>query len=226
MQWSGGVFDWAKTHNCEFGIEKFQLLDASKKLIPNPLNPRRRIPQPQQTLTLGEQCIPSKETVQFLGVLVDNKLNWKVQCTAALTKGQDWLIQFSKLTCMACGINAKYIQQLYLSITVPCMLYADLSHPTTEHRKKSKKQLQQTSSNKQTSFDPKESCNYDNQHNEDHSNRHLRSHGKPPPFPPPSWQTSPPHSHLPCHTPKLPPTTQTSCKHSRHTSQPACNTPT
>lgn len=108
MECNGGVFDWAKTHNCKFGVEKFQLLNASKKLIPNPLNPKRRIPQPRQALTLGEQCIPSKETAHFLGVMVDNKLNWKVQCTAALAKGQDWLIQFGRLARASHGINAKY----------------------------------------------------------------------------------------------------------------------
>ena len=124
MERDGGVFDWAKTHNCEFGVEKFQLLDASKKLIPNPLNPRRRIPQPRQALTLGEQRIPSKETARFLGVMVDNKLNWKAQCAAALTKGQDWLIQFGRLARASRRINAKYIRQLYLSIAVPRMLYA------------------------------------------------------------------------------------------------------
>jgi len=123
MQWSRGVFNWAKIDNCKFGMEKFQLLDASKKLIPNPLNPRRRIPQPQQTLTLGKQHIPLKETAQFLGVLVDNKLNWKVQCAATLAKGQDWLIQFRGLACASHGINTKYIWQLYLSIAVPHMLY-------------------------------------------------------------------------------------------------------
>jgi hypothetical protein len=62
MEQNGGVFEWAKTHNCEFGVEKFQLLDASKKLIPNPLNLKRRIPQPRQALILGKQRIPSKET--------------------------------------------------------------------------------------------------------------------------------------------------------------------
>jgi len=55
---------------------------------------------------------------------VDNKLNWKVQCTATLTKGQDWLIQCSRLTCTSHRINARYIWQLYLSIAVPHMLYA------------------------------------------------------------------------------------------------------
>jgi len=123
MECNRGIFNWAKSHNCEFGIEKFQSLNASKKLIPNLLNTKRRIPQPRQALTIGEQHIPSKETACFLGVMVDNKLNWKAQCAAALTKGQDWLIQFGRLARASCGINMKYIRQLYISIAVPHMLY-------------------------------------------------------------------------------------------------------
>jgi len=46
MNRTGGVFEWAKTHNCEFCIEKFQLLDAMKKQIPNPINSKERIPIP------------------------------------------------------------------------------------------------------------------------------------------------------------------------------------
>jgi hypothetical protein len=61
---------------------------------------------------------------KFLGVIVDNKLNWKGQCAAPATKGQDWLIQFSRLAWASQGINAKYTRQLYLSIAVPQMLYA------------------------------------------------------------------------------------------------------
>jgi hypothetical protein len=57
-------------------------------------------------------------------VVVDNKLNWKGQCAASLAKGQDWLIQFSRLAKTAHGIRAKFIQQLYLSIAIPRMLYA------------------------------------------------------------------------------------------------------
>jgi len=119
MNRPGGVFEWAKTHNCEFGIEKFQLLDAAKKRVPNPINPKERIPLPRQSLTLGNQRIQSKDTAQFLGVMVDNKLNWKAQCATALAKGQDWLIQFGRIARVSCGINAKYIRQLYLSIAVP-----------------------------------------------------------------------------------------------------------
>jgi ribonuclease HI len=119
-----GIFEWAKSHNCTFGIDKFQLLDLARKLVPHQLNPKKRVPIPRRTLILGAQRIPSKDTAKFLGVLVDNKLNWKSQCAAALAKGQDWLIQFGRLARTSQGINAKYIRQLYLAIAIPRMLYA------------------------------------------------------------------------------------------------------
>ena len=119
-----GIFAWAKRHNCTFGVDKFQLLDLTKKLIPHQFNPRRRIPVPRRALILGEQRIPSKETAKFLGVTVDNKLSWKAHCATALAKGQDWLIQFGRLARTTQGVNAKYIRQLYLAIAIPRMLYA------------------------------------------------------------------------------------------------------
>jgi hypothetical protein len=93
-----GVSAWARIHNCEFGMEKFQLLDMSRKTIPHTLNPRKRIQVPRHTLTLNNFHILSKETAKFLGIIVNNKMNWKGQCAAALMKGQDWILQFSRIT--------------------------------------------------------------------------------------------------------------------------------
>jgi hypothetical protein len=124
MNRANGIFFWAKIHNCEFGIERFQLVDSTKKLIPHPLNPRKKIPTPRSTLILGSQHIPSKESAKFLGVMVNNKMNWKGQYAAALAKGQDWLIQFSRIAHASKGIHAKHFRQLYISIVVPRMLYA------------------------------------------------------------------------------------------------------
>ncbi|KAF8228678.1 hypothetical protein L208DRAFT_1106444, partial [Tricholoma matsutake] len=118
-----GVFEWAELHNCVFGIKKFQLLDITKKLSPHPIDPRKRIPTSQSTLILRNQCILSKESARFLGVMVDNKLNWKGQYAAALSKGQDWIMQGSVYTLTSCGIHTEYFHQLYLSIAVPQMLY-------------------------------------------------------------------------------------------------------
>ena len=124
MNRTNGIFEWAKIHNCEFGVEKFQLLDITKKLVPNPINPKKKILTLRKALVLGNQRIPSKETARFLGVIVDNKLNWKGQCAAALAKGQDWIIHFSRIARASRGVHAKYLQQLYLSIAIPRMLYA------------------------------------------------------------------------------------------------------
>lgn len=119
-----GIFAWAKRHNCTFGVNKFQLLDLTRKLIPHQFNPRKRVPIPRRALILGNQHIPSKETARFLGVTVDNKLNWKAHCAVAFAKGQDWLIQFGRLARTTQGIKAKYMRQLYLAIAIPRMLYA------------------------------------------------------------------------------------------------------
>jgi Reverse transcriptase (RNA-dependent DNA polymerase) len=71
MNQTEGVFEWAKAHNCKFSIEKFQLLDITRKRVPHLINPKKRIPMPRQALMLGNQQIPSKETAKFLGVIVD-----------------------------------------------------------------------------------------------------------------------------------------------------------
>jgi len=124
MNRTDGIFAWAKTHNCEFGIEKFQLLDISRKNIPHTLNPKKRVQLPQRALMLGNHCIPSAETAKFLGVVVNNKLNWKAQGATALAKGQSWIIQFTRMTQVSCGTTARYVHKLYLTIAISHMLYA------------------------------------------------------------------------------------------------------
>lgn len=124
MNQTKGVFEWAREHNCGFGIEKFQLLDITRKMVPHPLNPRKCVPTPCHALILGNQCIQTSDTARFLGVIMDNKLNWKGQCAAALAKGQAWLIQFTRITRASSRATAKYVRKLYLSIAVPRMLYA------------------------------------------------------------------------------------------------------
>jgi ribonuclease HI/endonuclease/exonuclease/phosphatase family metal-dependent hydrolase len=124
MDKPNGIFDWATIHNCEFGVDKFQLLDFTRKTLPHPFNTRKRIPYPRKALKLKNRSIPSKDTARFLGVVLDNKLTWKEQGAAALAKGQDWIIRFQRIARTTKGVHAKYFRQLYLSIAVPRMLYA------------------------------------------------------------------------------------------------------
>ena len=49
------IFEWATLHNCEFSIDKFQLLDLTKKLVPCLFLTKKRVPTPHQALMLGTQ---------------------------------------------------------------------------------------------------------------------------------------------------------------------------
>ena len=89
-----GVLKWADDHNCMFGLEKFQLLDAARGTIPHPFMVRKRAPLPHPALIINGHQIESKSSVKYLGVHIDQGLQWKEQGAAALAKGQDWLIQF------------------------------------------------------------------------------------------------------------------------------------
>jgi hypothetical protein len=123
MMKMGGIFEWARDHNCEFGIEKFQLFDFSRQLTTHPLS-RKRVPIQRPSLQLGTQTIKSQTHVKFLGILVDNTLRWKEQHAAALAKGQDWVMQFARLAKPTKGVSRSNMRRLYLAVAVPRMLYA------------------------------------------------------------------------------------------------------
>jgi hypothetical protein len=71
MNREGGIAEWADTHNCSFGIEKFQLLDLTRRKVKDPLRPWKRIPVPRKTMVLNGQSIKS---VKFLGLHIDREL--------------------------------------------------------------------------------------------------------------------------------------------------------
>jgi len=123
MNRDGGVREWASTHNCSFGIEKFQLVDLSRRKIPDPFRPRKQIPIPRAALILNGQRIESTTTVKFLGMHIDRELRWKEQVAAALGKGQYWLGQCSRIARPSRGVSGQYMRRLYLMVAKPRMLY-------------------------------------------------------------------------------------------------------
>jgi len=124
MTREGGILDWALMHNCEFGVNKFQLLDFTKRRVPNPIATNKTMEVPRHALRFGNHRIVSSPTAKFLGIIIDNKLSWKPQIAAAIVKGQDWIIQFTRLSKLTHRLAAKYIRRLYLSVALPKMLYA------------------------------------------------------------------------------------------------------
>ncbi|CAA7269138.1 unnamed protein product [Cyclocybe aegerita] len=123
MERDEGVLEWATKHNCTFGIEKFQLLDAGRKKVENPLGVRKKVPMPCPTLVIRGQRIKPSTHIKFLGVNIDQELQWKEQGVAVIAKGSDWLAQFQRIAKPAGGVSFKHMRQLYLSVAIPRILY-------------------------------------------------------------------------------------------------------
>jgi hypothetical protein len=130
MEKENGIFAWAAEHNCSFGTNKFQLLDASRRREPDPDNPQKHIPIQRTSLLLRGLEIPSRPCIKLLGVQIDNELRWKQHGAIAIKKGQDWVIQFGRLSRASKGVATKYMRQLYTAVALPRMLYvADVFLP-------------------------------------------------------------------------------------------------
>ena len=104
MTREGGVLDWAASHNCEFGMEKFQLLDLTRRKIKDLNRPRKRIALPRCDLKLNGQIIKLSTVVKFLGIQIDRELRWKEQVAAVIGKGREWLRQCKRLAKTSGGV--------------------------------------------------------------------------------------------------------------------------
>jgi ribonuclease HI/endonuclease/exonuclease/phosphatase family metal-dependent hydrolase len=124
MEKADGVFQWADTHNCEFGVDKFQLLDCSRRREPNPAAGGKTRPLTRPDLLLRDQHIVSSTVVTFLGVRIDRELRWKAQADRMVAKGQAWVAQIHRIARVTRGVSPLLIRQLYLAVAIPRIFYA------------------------------------------------------------------------------------------------------
>jgi hypothetical protein len=124
MERTGRVFNWARTHNCKFGVAKFQLLDLTRKLMPHPTTPRRKALMERLDLQLGNRIIKSAPCIIFLGVQIDRELRWREQGAHAIAKGQEWVARMGRMARVSRGVTSNYLRQLYMAVALPRILYA------------------------------------------------------------------------------------------------------
>jgi len=71
--------------------------------------------------------IPIVIAHKFLGILLDQELQWKDHINLSMQKGMKWVTQYCRLARPSKGISAKYMWCFYIAIAMPKMLYvADL----------------------------------------------------------------------------------------------------
>lgn len=124
--WSreGGVAEWARNHNCNFGMPKTQLCDLTRRRVKHAFMLKKRVRMPRAPLVLveGVTVVP-ESVVNVLGLLIDDELRWKEQAAVAVAKGQDWLIQFGRLAKMGTGVSMVNMRRLWLAVAIPRIMY-------------------------------------------------------------------------------------------------------
>lgn len=109
----GGIYAWSNTHNSPLKHSKLALIDFAHK--------RSNRERPQLSLQ-GATVQPTAYT-KYLGILVDQHLDWKAQHAHAIEKGTKWAAQIRRIARPNWGITPKYARRLYISVALPRILY-------------------------------------------------------------------------------------------------------
>ena len=114
MTRDGGALQWAKEHNSKFELSKLALMDFAhqcKKLCRPPLQ-------------IADTLVTASKSVKYLGVYLDQHLNWKEQEAHATKKGLTWAAQVRRMVRPDWGLTPKFARRMYISVALPRILYA------------------------------------------------------------------------------------------------------
>ena len=109
MEREGGVSDWSRTHNSPLEYTKLALIDFA----------HRSSSKARTALHLLQRQIEPSTSTKYLGVIVDQSLNWKAQQVYAVGKGSKWVAQIRRLARPTWGITPKYARRLFISVALP-----------------------------------------------------------------------------------------------------------
>jgi Reverse transcriptase (RNA-dependent DNA polymerase) len=113
MTRENGIYDWSKTHNSPLEHSKLALIDFAHR------NNKKERPN----LTLPDTTLTPTVSTKYLGIMIDQHLDWKAQHANAIEKGSKWASQIRRITRPSWGITPKYARQLYIGVALPRILY-------------------------------------------------------------------------------------------------------
>jgi ribonuclease HI len=109
-----GCEDWARKHASKFAPKKYELVHLTRY-------PRRF--NIKQTLELPNITIHPSQSCKYLGIHLDQKLQWSRQADAAMTKAIKSITALNSLSGSTWGFSLGHLRQLYQAIVVPQLTY-------------------------------------------------------------------------------------------------------
>ena len=109
MTRQGGAIEWTEKHNSRFEYSKLSLIDFahhSKKINRPPL-------------TLPGCIIKPTTSMKYLGLILDQNLNWREQLAYVTGKGSKWAAQVRRVTRPTWGLTPRSARRLYIGVALP-----------------------------------------------------------------------------------------------------------
>ena len=108
-----GAINWAEKHNSPFEYTKLALIDFAHSSHTADRPP----------LELPSITIRPTTSTKYLGIILDQNLNWKEQMVYVQEKGLKWAAQICRATRPSWGLMPKAARKLYIGVVIPRILY-------------------------------------------------------------------------------------------------------
>ena len=108
-----GIYQWTKDHNSPIKHSKLAPINFVHR------NNRKERPD----LVLPNSTIKPTTSAKYLGIMLNQHLNWKVQQVFVVEKGSKWTAQIKCITNTSWGIMPRYARHLYIRVALPRILY-------------------------------------------------------------------------------------------------------
>jgi ribonuclease HI len=109
----GRMIEWSMSHNSSIKYSKLALIDFS----------HHGVKKPRPPLILPSITVEPTQNTKYLGIILDQHLNWAPQLAQVRGKGSKWTAQIKRLTRPMWGLTLKGARKLYVSIVLPRIMY-------------------------------------------------------------------------------------------------------
>jgi hypothetical protein len=113
MQRENGMINWSKSHNSSIEYSKLALIDFS----------HHGVKKQRPSLKLPGVTIEPTHSTKYLGIILDQHLNWGLQLAQVRGKGSTWTAQIKRLTRPTWGLTLGGARKLYVSVALPRIFY-------------------------------------------------------------------------------------------------------
>ena len=112
MTREGRGLDWSHMHQCKFALKSFRIMGLKRRREPDPSRRLKTIPVHRPIFLQGVKFLVVG-MYKFLGVMLDQELQWKEHCQYVMQKGVKWVMQYQRLTRVMKGASAKYMRWFF-----------------------------------------------------------------------------------------------------------------